>query len=132
MSCSDPIADMLTVIRNGAMVAKDTVGFPHSRLKESICEVLKDEGYLTRVEVLDTRPAKTIRVGLKYDDDGASVIHEIKRVSRPGRRVYRNRRDLKPVIRGFGITVVSTSKGVLSDRAARAANIGGEVLCEIR
>lgn len=132
MSCSDPIADMLTIIRNGVMAGKGTVSFPHSRLKGSICEVLKDEGYLTRVEVLETQPAKTIRVGLKYDDEGASVIHEIKRVSRPGRRIYRNRSDLKPVIRGFGITVVSTSKGVLSDRACRAANIGGEVLCAIR
>ncbi|MDA3959559.1 MAG: 30S ribosomal protein S8 [Planctomycetota bacterium] len=132
MSCSDPIADMLTVIRNGVMAAKDTVSFPHSRLKVSICEVLKDEGYLSRVEILETQPAKTITVGLKYDDDGMSVIHQIKRISRPGKRVYRNRKDLKPVIRGFGITVVSTSRGVLSDRAARAANIGGEVLCEIR
>lgn len=132
MSCSDPVANMLTVIRNGVLAGKQMVAFPHSVLKERMCEVLKEEGYLNRVEVLDTKPAKTIQVALRYSDEGDSVIHEIKRVSRPGRRIYRKREQLRKIIRGYGITVVSTSKGVLSDRACRAANLGGEVLCEVR
>ncbi|MHC5067091.1 MAG: 30S ribosomal protein S8 [Planctomycetota bacterium] len=132
MSCSDPIADMLTVIRNGVLAGKDQVSFPHSNLKGKVCDVLKDEGYISRVEVIDTAPARTIRVGLRYTEDGDSVIHEIRRISKPGCRIYKSRGELKPVIRGYGITIVSTSKGVLSDRACRAANIGGEVLCSVR
>jgi len=132
MSCTDPIADMLTIIRNGVMANKPRVTFPHSRLKEGICQVLKDEGYLTRIEVLDTQPARSLQVGLRYDDEGENAIHEIKRISKPGKRVYRGRSELEPIIRGFGISVVSTSKGVLSDRACRSAQIGGEVLCSVR
>lgn len=132
MSCTDPIADMLTVIRNGVLAGKSTVRLPHSRIKEGICRVLKDEGYIDRVEVLDTVPARSLQLQLRYDPDGHNVIHEIRRVSRPGRRVYRRRSELEPVIRGFGISVVSTSRGVLSDRACRQANLGGEVLCTVR
>lgn len=132
MSCSDPIADMLTIIRNGVMVGKDTVSFPHSNIKVGICEVLKDEGYVTRFEVIETKPAKTIRVHLKYSQDGDRVINEIRRVSKPGRRVYRARSELRPVIQGYGIAIVSTSRGVLSDRACRSGNIGGEVLCTVK
>jgi small subunit ribosomal protein S8 len=129
MSCSDPIADMLTIIRNGVMAGKKKVAFSHSRIKEGLARVLVEEGYLSRFEVLDTEPARTINVYLKYGKDGEQVIHEIRRVSRPGRRLYRGRKDLKPVLAGYGISVVSTSKGVLSDRACREANLGGEVLC---
>lgn len=132
MSCSDPIADMITVIRNGVMVGKTEVSVPHSKIKEGICQVLVDEGYVTRFDVLETQPAKTIKVNLKYGPTGEQVIHEIRRVSKPGRRIYRKRAELRPIINGFGISVVSTSKGVLSDRACRAGNIGGEVLFTVR
>lgn len=132
MSCSDPISDMLTVIRNGVMAGKQKVAFPHSRVKEGLCKVLLDEGYIARFEVLDTKPARTVQVHLKWSDDGESPIHEIRRVSKPGRRVYSRKREMMPVLRGFGISVLSTSRGILSDRACRAANIGGEVLCVIR
>lgn len=132
MSCSDPIADLLTIIRNGVMAGKDEVDAPHSAIKEGICQVLVDEGYVRRFEVLDTKPAKTIRVGLKYGTEGESVIHKIKRVSKPGRRVYRKTQELARIIQGYGISVVSTSKGVLSDRACRAAKVGGEVICVVR
>lgn len=132
MSCSDPIADALTVIRNGIQAGKAEVKFPHSRLKEGLCNVLKDEGYISRVDVMDTRPARTIKVGLKYADNGESVIHNIKRISSPGLRAYRGGKDLNEVLNGFGIAIVSTNKGILSDRVCRKMNIGGEVLCEVR
>lgn len=132
MSCSDPIADMLTIIRNGVQAGKNTVSFPHSKIKEGICGVLKDEGYIGRVDVLDTKPARTITVALKYSSESEPVIAEIKRVSKPGCRVYSGQKGIKPVINGFGISILSTSKGVLSDRACRSGNIGGEVLCTVR
>ncbi len=132
MSCSDPIADALTIIRNGIQAGKQEVKFPHSNIKEGLCNVLKDEGYLRRVDVLDTKPARTIKVGLKYADDGESVIHHIKRISKPGLRSYKGGSDLREVLNGFGIAIVSTNKGILSDRVCRKMNIGGEVLCEVR
>lgn len=132
MSCSDPIADMLTCIRNAVQANKSTVKFPHSKIKEGICEVLLDEGYITRIDVLDTEPAKTIKVGLKYGQDGERVINEIRRVSKPGCRVYSGGRKLRPVINGFGISILSTAKGILSDRKCRTGNIGGEVLCTVK
>lgn len=131
MSCSDPIADMLTVIRNGAQAGHNRVKFPHSKIKAGICQVLLDEGYITRFETMDTVPARTLQVHLKYSEEGEQVIHEIKRISKPGCRIYRSGKDLKPVINGFGISIVSTSKGVLSDRVCRASNMGGEVLCTV-
>lgn len=132
MSCSDPIADMLTCIRNAVQVNKATVSFPHSNIKAGICQVLVDEGYVSRFEVLDTKPARSIRVALKYGQDGERVINEIRRVSKPGCRVYSGGRKLKPVINGFGISILSTAKGILSDRACRSGNIGGEVLCTVK
>ncbi len=132
MSCSDPIADMLTVIRNGTQAGQNRVKFPHSNIKVGICQVLLDEGYIARFETLDTVPARTIQVHLKYGSDGERVINRITRVSKPGCRVYRAGKDLKPIINGFGITILSTSKGILSDRACRAANMGGEVLCVVQ
>ncbi len=132
MSCSDPIADMLTIIRNGVMRGQKRVDFPHSKIKEGVCQVLLDEGYVTRFEVLDTKPARTVRVHLKWTEDGENPIHEIRRISKPGCRVYSGQKKLQPVISGYGITVVSTSRGILSDRACRAANIGGEVLAVVR
>lgn len=132
MSCSDPIADMLTCIRNAVGANKSSVKFPHSRIKEGICKVLQDEGYIGRFDVLDTQPARTIKVQLKYGQDGERVINEIRRVSKPGCRVYSGGRTLKPVINGFGISILSTSKGVLSDRHCRSGNIGGEVICTVK
>jgi small subunit ribosomal protein S8 len=132
MSCSDPIADMLTCIRNGLIAQHGTVTVPHSSIKAGICQVLKDEGYIERFDVLDTKPGRTISLKLKYGPTGERVINEIKRISTPGLRIYKRRSDLRPVIRGFGIAILSTSRGILSDRICRKQNLGGEVLCEVR
>lgn len=132
MSCTDPIADMLTVIRNGLAANKKTVKIPFSTIKQGIATVLKDEGYVSSVDVLETKPAKTLVVALKYGPAGEAVIHEINRVSTPGLRQYAGRLELKPIIRGFGISIVSTSKGILSDRACRKQRLGGEVLCVVK
>jgi small subunit ribosomal protein S8 len=132
MACTDPIADMLTVIRNGLLAAKDNVAVPHSNIKQGICQVLKDEGYIHRWEVLDTAPARTLRIGLKYGPNGEPVIHEVHRVSTPGHRQYGKRKSLKPIMRGMGISIVSTSHGILSDRACRKQLLGGEVLCIVK
>ncbi len=130
MSMSDPISDMLTRIRNGQRAAKVKVTMPASSLKLAIAQVLKDEGYVKdfAVEQRDTKPELSIT--LKYHL-GKPVIETIKRVSRPGLRVYRSVRDLPRISGGFGIAIVSTPQGVMSDRAARAAGHGGEVLCTI-
>jgi small subunit ribosomal protein S8 len=132
MSCTDPIADMLTVIRNGVSARKATVSVPHSNIKHGLAKVLAEEGYVASVDVLDTKPARTIQIGLKYAVNGEPAIHEITRVSTPGLRRYAARTDLKPIIRGFGISIISTSQGVISDRAARKQRVGGEVLCIVK
>lgn len=128
MSMSDPISDMLTRIRNGQTAAKAKVSMPASKLKLAVAEVLKSEGYVQDffVEQRDNKPELSIM--LKYHL-GKPVIETIKRVSRPGLRIYRGMQDIPRVEGGFGIAVVSTPKGVMSDRAARAAGHGGEVLC---
>jgi len=131
MSCTDPIADMLTIIRNGLMAGKKAVTVKHSQIKTGICQVLKDEGYIERFDVLDTKPARSLQVQLKYGAGGEGVIHNIKRISTPGCRIYLGKAQLKPIIRGFGISILSTSKGILSDRACRKQNLGGEVICII-
>ncbi|MEK7414777.1 MAG: 30S ribosomal protein S8 [Planctomycetota bacterium] len=132
MSCTDPIADMLTVIRNGLLAAKNQVDLPHSRIKEGIAKILHAEGFIGDISILDTKPAKTLRVKLKYGQNGEPVIHEITRISTGGRRVYAGRSQLRPIIRGFGISVVSTSQGILSDRDCRKRKLGGEVLCSVK
>ena len=132
MSCTDPIADMLTVIRNGILAAKSQVDVPYSRIKEGIAKVLNAEGFVSTITLLDTKPARTLRIVLKYGTDGEPVIHAIDRVSTGGRRQYAGRRELKPIIRGFGIAVVSTSQGILSDRDCRKRKLGGEVLCSVQ
>ncbi len=132
MSMSDPIADMLTSIRNGLQVHREFVEVSASHVKQSVAHVLRREGYVDDVaEVMGRRGHPALRIFLKYDVDGASVIRKIGRVSRPGRRVYRGVRDLPKVLGGLGITVLTTSKGILSDREARAEGVGGEVLCEV-
>lgn len=127
---TDPIADMLTRIRNGQRAAKVSVSMPSSTLKQSIARVLKDEGYIADFEVRDEAGKPTMSVDLKYYD-GRPVIENIKRVSRPGLRIYKAKDELPDVQGGLGIAIVSTSKGVMSERAARAAGEGGEVLCYV-
>ena len=130
MSISDPIADMLTRIRNGQMVDKTEVTMPSSKLKVAIAKVLEDEGYIDgySVDANDGKPV--LRIGLKYYA-GRPVIEMIERVSRPGLRVYKNHETIPQVMNGLGIAIISTPKGVMTDRKARAAGIGGEVLCVV-
>ncbi len=128
---TDPIADMLTRIRNGTRVEKFYVDVPASKVKRGVAEVLKREGYIWKWEEVEATPVGLLRLYLKYGPNGEQVIRHIKRVSKPGRRVYSHAKELRPVLEGLGIRVVSTSRGVISDREARQRNIGGEVLCEI-
>ena len=129
MSMQDTLADMFTRIRNGHMAEKQAVSMPSSKVKVSIAQVLKDEGYITDFAVEgDVKPV--LNVELKYFE-GKPVIEEIKRVSRPGLRIYKNAKDLPTVQGGLGVAIVSTSKGVMADRAARSAGIGGEVICTV-
>ena len=129
MSMSDPIADMLTRIRNGQTVDKTEVVMPSSKLKVAIAQVLKDEGYIDGFSVVDNN-GKELHVGLKYYA-GRPVIERLERVSRPGLRVYKNHQTIPQVMNGLGIAIVSTPKGVMTDRKARAAGIGGEVICYV-
>jgi small subunit ribosomal protein S8 len=128
MSMSDPIADMLTRIRNGQMAEKLGVTMPSSKLKEAIAKVLKDEGYIENFAVRKDGAKAELDIELKYYA-GRPVIERLERVSKPGLRVYRGRQDLPRVMNGLGIAIVSTPKGVMTDRSARGANVGGEVLC---
>jgi small subunit ribosomal protein S8 len=128
MSMSDPIADMLTRIRNAQMVGHVDVGMPCSNVKVSIAKVLKDEGYIEDYAVREEGPKKELRIGLKYYA-GRPVIERIERISKPGLRVYKGRDGLPKVMNGLGVAIVSTSRGVMTDRKARADGIGGEVLC---
>lgn len=132
MSMNDTISDMLTRIRNGIQVRRDEVDLIGSRVNKAIAMTMEREGFLEDIrEIKDSRMHPGLRVRLRYDDDGISVISKIDRVSRPGRRVYAGVRDIPKVLGGLGISVVSTSKGVMSDREARAAGVGGEILCEV-
>ena len=128
---TDPIADMLTRIRNAVRVERPHVDMPLSRLKLGVAEVLKREGYIWDYKEVDAEPVKHLRIELKYGPNGERVIQTIKRVSKPGRRVFSKSRDLRPVLNGLGISILSTSKGMVSDREARQQNLGGEVLCEV-
>lgn len=128
---SDPIADMLTRIRNAARVRSENVKIPSSNLKVGIARVLKDEGYIRGFDVIEDNKQGVLRVDLKYGPRGETVLHKIQRASRPGCRVYRKAADLPRVLDGLGITIVSTSRGVLSDRHCRQKNVGGELLCTV-
>ena len=131
MSMSDPLGDMLTRIRNGQTARKSVVSSPASRFRSNVLEVLKREGYIRNYLSVDIRPGqKELQIELKYHE-GQPVISEIKRVSRPGRRVYYGIRDLPRVYNGLGIAILSTPRGVLSDNEARSAKVGGEVLCHV-
>lgn len=128
---TDPIADMLTRIRNAVRVERPHVTMPVSKVKRGLAEVLKREGYIWdwREEAAD--PVPQLRIELKYGPNGERVIRHIKRVSKPGRRVYSGADALRPVLNGLGISIISTSRGVISDREARQRKLGGEVLCEL-
>lgn len=128
---TDPIADMLTRIRNAVRVERPHVELPVSKVKRGLAEVLKREGYIWDWEEVQSDPANQIRIHLKYGPNGERVIRHIRRVSSPGRRVYSGSTKLKPVLNGLGICIISTSRGVISDREARQRNLGGEVLCEV-
>lgn len=128
---TDPIADMLTRIRNAVRVERPFVDVPASRLKRGIADVLKREGYIWDWREEEAEPVSFLRLELKYGPNGERVIQTIKRISKPGRRSYIRSKELKPVLGGLGIRIVSTSHGVVSDREARRDKVGGEVLCEI-
>ena len=128
MSMTDPIADMLTRIRNAQAVRKTVVVMPASKVKKAIAQVLKDEGYIDGFAVRESEGKPELEISLKYYA-GAPVIERIERVSRPGLRIYKGRDDIPKVMNGLGVAIVSTSHGVMTDRNARATGVGGEVLC---
>ncbi len=130
MSMSDPIADMLTRIRNGQSAGKKSIKLPSSKLKVAIAKVLKEEGYITDFKTETTGSHTEMTVDLKYYQ-GVPVIEKVKRVSRPGLRIYKSKDELPKVLAGLGIAIVSTSNGVMTDRAARAIGHGGEVICTV-
>jgi small subunit ribosomal protein S8 len=128
---TDPIADMLTRIRNAIRVERQSVDMPSSKVKRGLADVLKREGYIWDWKEIDSEPANQLRIELKYGPNGERVIRHLKRVSKPGRRVYSPTTKLRPVLSGLGISIISTSRGVISDREARQRKLGGEVLCEL-
>jgi small subunit ribosomal protein S8 len=128
---SDPIADMLTRIRNGARVRKAEVNIPASKVKAGIASVLKAEGYIVDFDVIEDNKQGQLRVMLKYGPQGQDLIHSIRRESKPGRRLYAGADELPKVLDGLGIAIVSTSQGVLSDRVCRERRLGGELLCTV-
>ncbi len=131
MNNQDPIADMLTRIRNANRVGRKVVLIPKSKICTGIAQVLLDEGYITEYDIVEDATQGQIRVKLKYAMDGSKVIHVIDRESKPGRRLYSKVDSLPKVLNGMGISIVSTSKGVMSDRRAREHNVGGELLCTV-
>jgi small subunit ribosomal protein S8 len=131
MSMSDPLADMLTRIRNAVMVKFDSVEMPTSTVKVNIASVLKEEGYVSDYEVAEGGVQGTLKISLKYGPDKESVITGIKRVSKPGLRKYAKADAIPKVLNGLGIAIISTSKGVVTDKTARALNFGGEIICEV-
>jgi small subunit ribosomal protein S8 len=130
MAMNDPIGDLLSRIRNAQMRNKSKVASPNSRLRESVLEVLKNEGYIRGYAVVEKDGRSEIEIELKYFD-GEPVIREIERVSKPGRRVYTSVKNMPRINNGLGVTIVSTPKGVMADHDARDANVGGEILCKV-
>lgn len=128
---TDPIADMLTRIRNAVSVERPLVEMPLSKVKKGVAEVLKREGYIWDWATEDAKPVDQLKIELKYGPSGEQVIRKIRRISKPGCRVYSRAKDLRPVLNGLGISILSTSQGVMSDREARQQKLGGEVLCEV-
>lgn len=128
---TDPIADMLTRIRNGLRIGRATVRVPSSRVKVGIAQALVREGYLCSFEIVESPVRNDLRLDLKYSPTGERVIRHIGRVSRPGRRVYASFREMRPVMRGLGVHIVSTPRGILSDRECRRDRVGGEILADV-
>lgn len=128
MHITDPIADLLTRIRNASCAKHPSVDVPASNLKKAICQILVDEGYIKSVQLIEDDKQGTLRLTLKYQASGAPVIAGLRRVSKPGLRIYTNCEDMPRVMKGLGTAIISTSKGVMTDKSARAANVGGEVL----
>jgi small subunit ribosomal protein S8 len=131
MSMSDPLADMLTRIRNARMVKLDSLEMPHSKLRSGVAEILKKEGYISDYQVIKDNKQGVLKISLKYDQNRNPVISGLKRVSKPGCRVYVKSDDIPKVMSGLGIAIISTSSGILSDREARKNGIGGELLCTV-
>ena len=131
MSMSDPIADLLTRVRNAAQARQATVDVPASKLKAEICRVLKEEGYISEYTIVAEPLPGSIRIHLKYARDRKSVVQGLKRVSKPSLRVYVGSQEIKPVCSGLGISILSTSEGVMTGKKARNAKVGGEVICEV-
>ena len=128
MTMSDPIADMLTRIRNANTAKHDTVDVPSSKMKIAIADILVKEGYVAKYDMVEDGGFQTIRITLKYTENKSQVITGLRRVSKPGLRIYSNSKDMPKVMKGLGIAIVSTSKGIMTDREARKNNVGGEVL----
>lgn len=131
MALTDPIADMLTRVRNAGKARFNSVDIPGSKMKIELARVMKEQGYIRNYKFIKDGKQGILRVYLKYADDQSHVIQELKRVSKPSRRVYVGAGDVKPVYNGLGVSIISTSKGVLTDRQARKEHIGGEVICNI-
>ena len=128
---TDPIADLCTRIRNANSVRKTSLSMPASTVKVGVAQILKEEGFIADYSVEPSQPQSTLVIKLKYGDEGESVIRTITRISKPGRRIFVGAAELPPVLKGMGIRVLSTNKGIVSDRTARAQKLGGEVLCEV-
>jgi small subunit ribosomal protein S8 len=128
---TDPIADFLTRIRNGALAKHPRVEMPSSKMKVEIARILKEEGYLANFKVVEEKGKKTLRVFLRYTPDRRSVITDLKRVSRPGSRRYTGKTGIRPVVGGMGIAILSTPRGLMTGQAARKEGVGGELLCEV-
>jgi small subunit ribosomal protein S8 len=131
MALSDPIADMLTRIRNAGKAKFNSVDIPGSNLKTEMAKVLKEEGYIRNYKFIKDNKQGVLRVYLRYDSDNAHAIYSLTRISKPSRRVYLQARDIKPVYNGLGVALISTSKGLMTDRRARKENVGGELLCTV-
>ncbi len=129
---TDPIADMLTRIRNATRARLPRVEIPASKMKVELARILKEEGYIATYKLVDEgKPRKTLRVFLKYTPDRRSVITALRRISKPGRRVYVGKSDIRPVVGGMGVSILTTPRGLMTGRAARKAGVGGEVICEV-
>ena len=131
MTMTDPIADMLTRIRNALKASHELVDIPNSKLKINIAKVLKAEGYINNFKLISDGQHRLIRIFLRYDQEGVSVIGGLKRISKPSCRVYRQYNEIPKVLNGYGINIVSTSKGLMTDREARKMHVGGEILCSL-
>ena len=131
MHITDPIADMLTRIRNANSAKHDTVDIPASKMKKAIAQILVDEGYIKAYKIIDDDKQGVIRVSLKYGEGKSQVITGLRRVSKPGLRIYSNVEDMPKVMKGLGVAIISTSKGIMTDREARKQNVGGEVMAFI-